>query len=87
MSGYPAGQMGIDPRTKSAVLWGLVGALSFLVLVQGYALLVAPLVSITGALALAAAVGIGAGLGAYLLEPRIAAWALDRGRGDGSRKG
>ncbi len=79
--------MGIGPRTKSAVLWGLVGGLAFLVLVQGYALLVAPLVSITGALALAAAVGIGAGLGAYLLEPRIAAWALDRGRGDGSRKG
>ncbi|OAQ52400.1 hypothetical protein HTG_12310 [Natrinema mahii] len=79
--------MGIGPRTKSAVLWGLVGGLAFLVLVQGYALLVAPLVSITAALALALPVGIGAGLGAYLLEPRIAAWALERERGDGSRKG
>ncbi len=87
MSGYPAGKIGIGSRTKSAVLWGLVGTLSFLVLVQGYALLATPLVSVAGALALAVAVGAGAGLGAYLLEPRIAAWALDRGTGDRSRKG
>ncbi|AGB30661.1 hypothetical protein Natpe_0739 [Natrinema pellirubrum DSM 15624] len=79
--------MGIGPRTKSAVLWGLVGGLAFLVLVQGYALLVTPLVPITGALALALGVGLASGLGAYLLEPRIAAWSLERERGDGSRKG
>jgi uncharacterized protein YebE (UPF0316 family) len=70
--------MGIDPRAKSAVLWGLVGFLSFLVLVQGYALLAESLVTITQALALALAVGIGAGAGAYLLEPRLAARAADR---------
>jgi hypothetical protein len=26
----------VTPRTKSSLLWGLVGALTFLVLVQGY---------------------------------------------------
>ena len=28
----------MTPRTKSSVLWGVVGALSFLVLAQGYRL-------------------------------------------------
>ena len=28
----------MTPRTKSSVLWGVVGALSFLVLTQGYRL-------------------------------------------------
>jgi len=28
----------MDPRVRSSLLWGLVGALSFLVLVQGYEL-------------------------------------------------
>ncbi|PCR91246.1 hypothetical protein [Natrinema ejinorense] len=79
MSGYPSGKRGIDPRSKSAFLWGLVGFLSFLVLVQGYALLAEPIATITQALALAALVGLGAGGGAYLLEPHVAAWAADRG--------
>jgi hypothetical protein len=29
----------MDARTKSSLLWGLVGALAFLVLAQGYLLL------------------------------------------------
>ncbi|MDS0475366.1 hypothetical protein [Natrinema sp. 1APR25-10V2] len=78
MSGYPAGKRGIDPRLKSALLWGIVGALSFLVLVQGYALAVEPIVSIAGTAALELLIGVGAGIGAYLLEPRFAAWAADR---------
>ncbi|WP_435196961.1 hypothetical protein [Natronomonas sp. EA1] len=28
----------MDPRVKAAVLWGAIGALSFLVLLQGYRL-------------------------------------------------
>ncbi len=79
--------MGIDPRTKSAVLWGIVGCLSFLVLVQSYALLADPLATITQALGLALLVGLGAGTGAYLLEPRLASWAADRGTVNESRKG
>ncbi|PGF16538.1 hypothetical protein CP556_10680 [Natrinema sp. CBA1119] len=78
MSGYPSGTMGIDPRAKSAFLWGLVGFLSFLVLVQGYALLVEPIVTIAQALAVGALVGLGAGVGASLLEPRLAARAAHR---------
>jgi len=54
--------MGIDPRAKSAFLWGLVGFLSFLVLVQGYTLLAEPLVTIAQALALGVLVGLGAGI-------------------------
>ncbi|WP_408957422.1 hypothetical protein [Natrinema sp. 74] len=78
MSGYPSAKMGLDPRFKSALLWGLVGALSFLVLAFGYALAVEPIASIAGVVGVALSVGVGAGTGAYLLEPRLAAWATDR---------
>ncbi|GEM_PF-440698 len=68
----------LSPRVKSALLWGLVGALAFLVLVQGYALLVDPLVTIVQGAAIAALVGSGAAIAAYILEYRIALWAADR---------
>jgi predicted Na+-dependent transporter len=32
----------MTPRRKSSLLWGVVGALAFLVLVQGYRLVVGP---------------------------------------------
>ncbi|WP_293032110.1 hypothetical protein [Natronococcus sp.] len=70
--------LGLSRRAKSALLWGVVGALSFLVLVQGYALFVEPLVSIAQGALVAALVGIGAGVGSYLLEHRIAAWSNQR---------
>ncbi|WP_248897751.1 hypothetical protein [Haloplanus halobius] len=62
----------MTPRHKSSLLWGLVGALSFLVLVQGYRLLVGPLeiglfVVGGGAVAVGA---LSAGL-THLLAPRI----------------
>ncbi|MFA9417676.1 hypothetical protein [Natrinema sp. HArc-T2] len=62
----------------SALLWGLVGCLSVLVAVQGYTLLVEPLVTITQALAVALLVGSVVAGGAYVLEPRLAAWAANR---------
>jgi hypothetical protein len=68
----------LSPRGKSALLWGAVGALTFLVLVQGYALLVEPLVSIAQGGLIALLVGCGAAGGAYLLEHRIAAWSARR---------
>ena len=80
MSGYPAGKRGLDPRAKSALLWGAVGSLSFLVCAQGYTLLAEPILPITQALTLAVPVGVAAGACAYLLEPRLAAWAADRAR-------
>jgi len=68
----------LEGRVTSALLWGLVGCLSVLVCVQGYTLLVDPLVPITQALALALVVGSVAAGGAYVLEPRLAAWAANR---------
>ncbi|WP_265108524.1 hypothetical protein [Halosolutus halophilus] len=68
----------LTARRKSALLWGAVGALTFLVLLQGYALVVDPLVTISQGVGIAALVGIGATIGAYVLEDSIAAWARDR---------
>jgi hypothetical protein len=62
----------MNARHKSSLLWGLVGTLAFLVLVQGYHLLVAPLTvgpAIIGGVALlvgAAAAGL-----THVLEPRV----------------
>ena len=61
-------------RTKSSLLWGAIGALTFLVLAQGYRLGVGPLP--TGSFGM---VVIGAGIGgtvgtvSYLTEPWLAA--------------
>ncbi|MFC6719159.1 hypothetical protein ACFQGT_07015 [Natrialbaceae archaeon GCM10025810] len=68
----------LTPRHKSALLWGAVGSLSFLVSIQGYALLLEPLVSLPRAFLVALLVGIGAALVAYALEHRIAARAAAR---------
>ncbi|AEH36605.1 hypothetical protein [Halopiger xanaduensis] len=89
-----ASVLGLGPRTTSALLWGAVGALAFLVLVQGYALVAAPLVTIVQAFAIAAVVGIVATVGTYVLEPRIATRAANgsardtesHDRGDGKSK-
>ncbi len=70
--------MGIDPHTKSAALWGAIGFLSVLVLVQGAALVWVPVVTITQGLALATLVGFATMVGSYLLESRLAAWARRR---------
>jgi hypothetical protein len=68
----------LSARVKSALLWGLVGALALLVLVQGYALFVESLVTITQGAAVALFVGAVAGIGTYALEHRIAAWSAER---------
>jgi len=62
----------MNPRRKSSLLWGVVGALAFLALVQGYRLLVEPLTvsaAVFGAVALL--VGATAAGVTYVLEPRI----------------
>ena len=66
------------PRVKSALLWGAVGFMAFLVLVQGYALLEGPLVSIGQGAAVAILVGAATAGSAYALEHRIAAWSARR---------
>jgi hypothetical protein len=62
----------MNARHKSSLLWGLVGTLAFLVLVQGYHLLVAALTigpATIGAVALLVGT-VAAGL-THTLEPRI----------------
>ncbi len=68
----------MNPRTKSALLWGAVGVMTFLVLVQGYALVVEPLVSIAQGGALAVLVGTATAASAYAVEHRVAAWSARR---------
>jgi len=62
----------MNARHKSSLLWGLVGALAFLVLVQGYHLLVAPLtvspVAVGGITLLVGTVAAGL---TRVLEPRL----------------
>ena len=66
------------PRIVSALLWGAVGSMAFLALVQGYALLRTPLLSIGQAFVGAVLVGAVTAGSAYVLEHRVAAWAARR---------
>ncbi|MFC7156104.1 hypothetical protein ACFQPA_11660 [Halomarina halobia] len=60
------------PRLRSSLLWGLVGAMAFVVLVQGYDLAVARLpVGLPARLALAAVVGAVVASAAYATEHRL----------------
>jgi len=61
----------MDPRTKASLLWGVVGGLAFLVLVQGYELLAGTPVSLPAKAGVAIAVGAGATLTSYRLQPRL----------------
>jgi len=62
----------VRPRVKSALLWGVVGLLAFLVAVQGYQLLIGPFpasIPVVGAAAVAVGV-LTAGV-AYATEHRL----------------
>lgn len=63
----------MTPRRKSALLWGVVGLLAFLVLVQGYQLVggVTPL-GFLGKLAIGVVVGVVTAGASYLVEGRLA---------------
>ena len=61
-------------RTKSSLLWGAVGALTFLVLAQGYRLGVGPLpTGYLGMIVLGLTIGGTVGTVSYLTEPWLAA--------------
>jgi hypothetical protein len=65
--------MVLSPRTKASLLWGLVGALAFLVLVQGYDLAFGLDVGFPARFGVAVVVGtVAAGL-THRLRPRFAA--------------
>ena len=62
----------MDARPRSSLLWGLVGVLAFLVVAQGYRLLVGPLgFGVPVWVGVAVLVGLAAALTTYLLEPRV----------------
>jgi hypothetical protein len=58
----------MDPRVKSSLLWGLVGGLAFLVLLQGYELVSAERVAWLVKFAVAALVVVGASGVSYVYQ-------------------
>jgi hypothetical protein len=61
----------VTPRTRSALLWGLVGAFAFLALGQGYRLVAALPLDTLGLLGVSVVVGGVTALLAYVVEPRL----------------
>jgi hypothetical protein len=61
----------MDPRIKSSLLWGVVGALAFLVLLQGYELLAAQRVTLAAKVSVAVVVAVGATLLTYATRDRL----------------
>ena len=63
----------MDPAAKSSLLWGLVGALAFLVLVQGYQLIRGEFVGFAPLFGVTAAVWVASAALAHVLRPRLRA--------------
>lgn len=59
----------MDSRLKASLLWGTIGALSFLVLIQGYELLTGARLSFALKFVVAAIVGFAAVGSTYAAEP------------------
>ena len=64
---------GLPPAAKSSLLWGVVGALCFLVLIQGYELLTDQRISFLVKFAVAVVVGVVAGGSTYAVRGRLPA--------------
>lgn len=65
----------MEPRRKSSLLWGLVGVLSFLVLVQAYHLVIDGFLAVPTIVAATIAVGLASAALAHVLRPRIRRYA------------
>jgi hypothetical protein len=63
----------MDRRTRGSLLWGVVGALSFLVLVQGYELLTEAAVTVGVKAGVALLVGGGAAVVTHLARDQLLA--------------
>ncbi|MDS0282431.1 hypothetical protein [Haloarcula onubensis] len=61
----------MDPRTKSSLLWGVVGGLAFLVLLQGYELLSGQRVALGAKFGVALVVLAGAAVLTYAARNRL----------------
>jgi len=68
----------MDPQRRGAVLWGLVAALAFLVLLQGYELVADRRTTLLVKFGIAAAVGVVAAATTWLLGPRLSQIARRR---------
>jgi len=63
----------LAPATKSSLLWAAIGALAFLVLIQGFEIWSGERVSFLVKVAVAAVVAVVAGGATYLLQGRVPA--------------
>jgi hypothetical protein len=61
----------MEPYRKASVLWGVVGGLAFLVLVQGYELLAGAAVTVLAKAAVALAVAATVTAAAYVVQPSL----------------
>jgi len=61
----------VSSTTRESVLWGVVGALAFLVLIQGYELLGDAGVTLLVKAGVALLVAVVAGLTAHVVGPRL----------------
>ncbi|WP_436902637.1 hypothetical protein [Halovenus halobia] len=59
----------MEPRTKASLLWGLVGSLTFLVLLQAYQLTTQQFAALGVVVAVTTVVGGGTALAAHVLRP------------------
>lgn len=64
----------MDPAVESSLRWGVVGALTFLVLVQGYQVVVGRFVGITVLIGVIVAVGVCSAVLTHLLRPAVLRW-------------
>jgi len=72
-SGEPPASGRLTPEVKASLLWGVVGGLAFLLLVQGYELVGSESVTVPAKVGVALAVAAGATLATYLARSRFAA--------------
>ena len=61
----------MEPSTKSSLLWGVVGALAFLVLLQGYELVTGQRVTVAAKAGVAVAVLVGATALSHVARGRL----------------
>ena len=61
----------MDPRVKASLLWGIIGILAFLVLLQGYELATGYRYSLVVKAGVTLVVGVGATGLSYAAEPRL----------------
>ena len=61
----------MNPRLKASLLWGVTGALAFLVLVQAFRLVTGEGVTLLVMLGVAGFVAAGASVSTYVLEGRL----------------